>query len=33
MESVDLLEQKKYDEIKVLIDGAMKAGSERDLRT
>ena len=31
MESVDLLEQKKYDEIKVLIDGAMKAGSERDL--
>jgi len=31
MESVDLLEQKKYDEIKVLIDAAMKAGSERDL--
>ena len=31
MESVDLLEQKKYDEIKVLIDSAMKAGSERDL--
>ena len=31
MESVDLLEQKKYDEIKILIDGAMKAGSERDL--
>ena len=31
MESVDLLEQKKYDEIKVIIDGAMKAGSERDL--
>ena len=31
MESVDLLEQKKYDEIKVIIDAAMKAGSERDL--
>ena len=31
MQSVDLLEQKKYDEIKVLIDAAMKAGSERDL--
>ena len=31
MQSVDLLEQKKYDEIKVIIDGAMKAGSERDL--
>jgi len=31
MESVNLLEQKKYDEIKVLIDAAMKAGSERDL--
>jgi len=31
MQSVDLLEQKKYDDIKVLIDAAMKAGSERDL--
>ena len=31
MESVNLLEQKKYDEIKVIIDAAMKAGSERDL--
>ena len=31
MQSVDLLEQKKYDEIKVIIDAAMKAGSERDL--
>ena len=27
MQSVDLLEQKKYDDIKVLIDAAMKAGS------
>ena len=31
MQSVNLLEQKKYDEIKVIIDAAMKAGSERDL--
>ena len=31
MQSVSLLEQKKYDEIKVIIDAAMKAGSERDL--
>ena len=31
MESVDLLEMGKYDEIKQLVDGAMKAGSERDL--
>tara|TARA_A100001515_G_scaffold141915_1_gene139682 strand:+ start:1012 stop:2370 length:1359 start_codon:yes stop_codon:yes gene_type:complete len=30
-DAVDLLEQKKYDEIKVIIDAAMKAGSERDL--
>ena len=30
-ESIDLLEQKNYDEIKVIIDNAMKAGSERDL--
>ena len=30
-EAVDLLEQKKYDDIKVIIDSAMKAGSERDL--
>ncbi len=30
-EAVDLLEQKKYDDIKVIIDAAMKAGSERDL--
>ena len=29
--SIDLLEQKNYDEIKVIIDEAMKAGSERDL--
>ena len=29
--AVDLLEQKNYDEIKVIIDAAMKAGSERDL--
>ena len=29
--AVDLLEQKKYDEIKTIIDAAMKAGSERDL--
>ena len=31
VEAVDLLEQKKYDEIKNIIDAAMKAGSERDL--
>ena len=31
VEVVDLLEQKKYDEIKNIIDAAMKAGSERDL--
>ncbi len=31
IESIDLLEQKNYDEIKVKIDEAMKAGSERDL--
>ncbi len=31
LNSVDLLEQKKYDDIKSLIDNAMKAGSERDL--
>jgi len=31
VEAVDLLEQKKYDDIKVIIDAAMKAGSERDL--
>jgi replicative DNA helicase len=31
VEAVDLLEQKKYDEIKVIVDNAMKAGSERDL--
>ena len=31
VEAVDLLEQKKYDEIKTIIDAAMKAGSERDL--
>jgi len=31
VDAVDLLEQKKYDEIKVIIDNAMKAGSERDL--
>ena len=30
-DAVDLLEQKKYDDIKVIIDSAMKAGSERDL--
>ena len=31
VDAVDLLEQKKYDEIKNIIDAAMKAGSERDL--
>ena len=31
VQAVDLLEQKKYDEIKVIVDNAMKAGSERDL--
>ena len=31
VDAVDLLEQKKYDEIKEIIDAAMKAGSERDL--
>ena len=31
VEAVDLLEQKRYDEIKTIIDAAMKAGSERDL--
>ena len=31
VDAVDLLEQKKYDEIKTIIDAAMKAGSERDL--
>ena len=31
VEAVDLLEQKKYDEIKTIVDAAMKAGSERDL--
>ncbi len=31
MNSVDLLERGKYDDIKKLIDEAMKAGSERDL--
>ena len=31
VDAVDLLEQKKYDEIKNIIDTAMKAGSERDL--
>jgi len=31
VQSIDLLEQKNYDEIKVIIDEAMKAGSERDL--
>ena len=30
-DAVDLLEQKRYDEIKTIIDAAMKAGSERDL--
>jgi len=31
MESVDLLEHGKYEEIKALVDDAMKAGAERDL--
>ena len=31
VQAVDLLEQKKYDEIKTIVDAAMKAGSERDL--
>ena len=31
VEADDLLEQKRYDEIKTIIDAAMKAGSERDL--
>ena len=31
MNSVDLLERGKYDDIKKLIDEAMKAGAERDL--
>ena len=31
VQSVDLLERKQYDEIKKLIDNAMKAGSERDV--
>ena len=31
VEAVDLLEQKKYDEIKTIVDAAMKAGNERDL--
>jgi hypothetical protein len=31
VEAVDLLEQKRYDDIKTIIDSAMKAGSERDL--
>lgn len=30
IESVDLLEAHQYDEIKILVDGAMRAGSERD---
>ena len=29
MQSVDLLEQQNYDEIKSMIDGAMNAGAER----
>jgi len=31
MESVDLLEHGKYEEIKSIVDEAMKAGAERDL--
>ena len=31
MQSVDLLEQQNYDEIKSMIDGAMNAGVERDI--
>ena len=31
VKAVDLLEQKRYDDIKTIIDSAMKAGSERDL--
>ena len=31
MQSVDLLEQQNYDQIKSMIDGAMKAGVERDI--
>ena len=31
MDSVDLLEHGKYEEIKALVDDAMKAGAERDL--
>ena len=31
MESVNLLEHGKYEEIKALVDDAMKAGAERDL--
>ena len=31
IQSVDLLQEKKYDSIKGLIDNALKAGSERDI--